>query len=156
MLAPAAREDSQAAIELQQPPRHRPQAQFGNRRAGRRPRRRLLAEDAQFGESGAQRIDRQGIDDAAVFTVADPFLGAAAGVIASLPIVFFGNARPLRLTGEIARMYEDYGFEPVMPMLLPDTYYLWQVVVVLVILLFTVAFSVRKIFKMNVINALRA
>ena len=28
-------------------------------------------------------------------------------------------------------MYEDYGFEPVMPMLLPDTYYLWQVVVVL-------------------------
>jgi len=84
------------------------------------------------------------------------FLGVAAGVIASLPIVFFGNARPLRLTGEIARMYEDYGFEPVMPMLLPDTYYLWQVVVVLVILLFTVAFSVRKIFKMNVINALRA
>jgi ABC-type lipoprotein release transport system permease subunit len=84
------------------------------------------------------------------------FLGVAAGVIASLPIVFFGNARPLRLTGEIARMYEDYGFEPVMPMLLPDTYYLWQVVVVLVILLLTVAFSVRKIFKMNVINALRA
>jgi putative ABC transport system permease protein len=84
------------------------------------------------------------------------FLGVAAGVIASLPIVFFGNARPLRLTGEIARMYEDYGFEPVMPMLLPDTYYLWQVVVVLVILLFTVAFSVRKIFKMNVINALKA
>jgi ABC-type antimicrobial peptide transport system permease subunit len=84
------------------------------------------------------------------------FLGVAAGVIASLPIVFYGNARPLRLTGEIARMYEDYGFEPVMPMLLPDTYYLWQVVVVLIILSFTVAFSVRNIFKMNVINALRA
>ena len=31
------------------------------------------------------------------------FLGVAAGVIASLPIVFFGNARPLRLTGEIAQ-----------------------------------------------------
>jgi ABC-type antimicrobial peptide transport system permease subunit len=84
------------------------------------------------------------------------FLGVAAGVIVSLPIVFYGNARPLRLTGEIARMYEDYGFEPVMPMLLPDAYYLWQVVVVLIILSFTVAFSVRKIFKMNVINALRA
>jgi putative ABC transport system permease protein len=84
------------------------------------------------------------------------FLGVAAGVIASLPIVFYGNARPLRLTGELARMYEDYGFEPVMPMLLPDAYYLWQVVVVLIILSITVAFSVRKIFKMNVINALRA
>lgn len=83
-------------------------------------------------------------------------IGIAAGVIASLPIVFFGHARPLRFTGEMARMYEDYGFDPVMPMLLPDTFYLWQVVVVLLILAIAIAFSVRKIFKMNVINALRA
>jgi ABC-type lipoprotein release transport system permease subunit len=83
-------------------------------------------------------------------------LGVVAGVVSSLPIVFFGNARPLRFTGEMARMYEDYGFEPVMPMLLPDTYYLWQVFVVLLILAIAITFSVRKIFKMNVINALRA
>ncbi len=83
-------------------------------------------------------------------------LGLAAGVAGSLPIVFLGYARPLRFTGEMAKMYEDYGFEPVMPMLLPDTYYLWQVVIVLLILLIAIAFSVRKVFKMNVINALRA
>jgi ABC-type lipoprotein release transport system permease subunit len=83
-------------------------------------------------------------------------LGVVAGVIASLPVVFMGHARPLRFTGEMARMYEDYGFEPVMPMLLPDTYYLWQVVVVLLILTVAISFSVRKIFKLNVINALRA
>jgi len=84
------------------------------------------------------------------------FLGVAAGVAGSLPIVFLGYARPLRFTGEMAKMYEDYGFDPVMPMLLPDTYYLWQVVVVLLILLIAITFSVRKIFKMNVINAVRA
>ena len=83
-------------------------------------------------------------------------LGVAAGVAGSLPIVFLGYAKPLRFTGEMAKMYEDYGFEPVMPMLLPDTYYLWQVVIVLLILLIAIAFSVRKVFKMNVINALRA
>jgi ABC-type lipoprotein release transport system permease subunit len=83
-------------------------------------------------------------------------LGVVAGVAASLPIVFYGHARPLRFTGEMARMYEDYGFDPVMPMLLPDTYYLWQVVVVLMILLIAIAFSVRKIYRLNVINALRA
>ena len=53
-------------------------------------------------------------------------------------------------------MYEDYGFDPVMPMLLPDTYYMWQVVVVLLILAVAIVFSIRKIFKLNVINALRA
>jgi ABC-type lipoprotein release transport system permease subunit len=83
-------------------------------------------------------------------------LGVVSGVAASLPFVLYGNVHPLRFTGEMARMYEDYGFEPVMPTLLPDTYYLWQVVIVLIILLISIAFSVRKIFNMNVINALRA
>ncbi len=84
------------------------------------------------------------------------FLGVAAGNIASLPLVIYGNLHPLRFTGEFARMYEDYGFEPVMPTLMPDSYYWWQTVVVLIILIIAIVFSTRKIFKMNVINALRA
>jgi len=84
------------------------------------------------------------------------FLGLAAGVAASLPIVFYGNARPIKFTGEMGQMYKDYGFDPVMPTLLPDTYYLWQTLVVMIILLVAIFFSIRKIFKINVINALRA
>jgi ABC-type lipoprotein release transport system permease subunit len=84
------------------------------------------------------------------------FLGLAAGVVASLPFVFYGNAHPLRFTGELGRMYSDYGFEPVMPTLLPDTYYLWQIVVVLIILLVAILFCIRKILRINVISALRA
>ncbi len=83
-------------------------------------------------------------------------LGTAAGVIASLPFVIYGHIHPLRFTGELARMYEDYGFEPVMPTMLPDTFYLWQIIVVLIILLIAILFSIRKIFKINVIEALRA
>jgi ABC-type lipoprotein release transport system permease subunit len=83
-------------------------------------------------------------------------LGVLAGVAASLPLVFYGNDRPLRFRGEMAKMYEDYGFEAVMPMLQPDSYYLWQVVIVLLIIAVAVAFSVRKILKLNIINALRA
>jgi putative ABC transport system permease protein len=83
-------------------------------------------------------------------------LGLAAGVVASLPFVFYGNSHPIRFTGEMGRMYSDYGFEPVMPTLLPDTYYLSQIVVVLIILLVAILFCVRKIFRINVINALRA
>jgi ABC-type antimicrobial peptide transport system permease subunit len=40
--------------------------------------------------------------------------------------------------------------------MLPDTYYLWQTVVVFIILLIAIAFSIRKIFRINVIEALRA
>ena len=84
------------------------------------------------------------------------FLGLAAGVVASLPFVFYGNIHPIRFTGEMGKMYSDYGFEPIMPTLLPDTYYLWQIVVVLIILLIAILFSIRKIFRINVISALRA
>lgn len=84
------------------------------------------------------------------------FLGLAAGVIASLPFVFYGNVHPIRFTGEMGKMYSDYGFEPIMPTMLPDTYYLWQIVVVLLILLIAILFCIRKIFRINVISALRA
>jgi len=83
------------------------------------------------------------------------FLGVAAGIVASVPVVFYGNIHPVRFTGEIARMYEDYGFEPVMPTMLPDTYYIWQTVVVLIIIAIAISFSIRKIMRMNVIKSLR-
>jgi putative ABC transport system permease protein len=84
------------------------------------------------------------------------FLGVGSGIIASLPVVFYGNIHPLRFTGEMARMYSDYGFEPVMPTMLPDTFYLWQTVVVFLILAIAIMFSIRKIFRINVINAIKA
>jgi ABC-type lipoprotein release transport system permease subunit len=84
------------------------------------------------------------------------FVGIVSGVIASLPLVFYLHYHPIRFTGEMAKMYEDYGFEPVMPTLLPGGYYLWQIVIVLVILVIAILFSIRKIFRMNVISALRA
>jgi len=84
------------------------------------------------------------------------FIGIVAGVIASLPVVIYGHVYPFRFKGELARMYEDYGFEPVMPTLLPDKFYLWQILIVLIILAVAITFSVRKIFRINVINALKA
>jgi ABC-type lipoprotein release transport system permease subunit len=84
------------------------------------------------------------------------FLGVITGAVASLPLVFYGNIHPLRFTGDIGKMYSDYGFEPVMPTMLPDAYYLWQIVIVLIILLIAIIFSVRRIFRINVTNALRA
>lgn len=83
-------------------------------------------------------------------------LGILSGVIASLPFVIYGHFRPLRFTGEFARMYEDYGMEPIMPTLLPDTYYIWQTVVVLIIISVAIIFSVRKIFRINIISSLKA
>lgn len=92
----------------------------------------------------------------AIEMVMTGFIGIFAGILASLPVVFYLHFHPYRFTGNMARMYEDYGFDPVMPTMLPDTYYLWQMVVVLLIILFALSYSIRKILNIKVITALKA
>lgn len=83
-------------------------------------------------------------------------LGILSGVVAALPAILYGNAHPIRFRGEIAKMYEDYGMEAVMPMLLPDTYILWQSAAVAIIIIIALAYPVRKIVRMQVVNSIKA
>lgn len=96
---------------------------------------------------------------ATVFTLEMLFIGligVVAGAIAALPVVYYGHYNPIRFSGEMAKMYEDYGMEPVMPMLLPDWYFFWQAVVVTIIVIIALVYPLRKIMKMEVVNSLKA
>jgi ABC-type lipoprotein release transport system permease subunit len=84
------------------------------------------------------------------------FLGIVSGTAFSLPVIFIGHYNPIRFHGEMAKMYEDYGMEAVMPFMLPDMYMVWQSVVVSVILLIALIYPLRKIAKMQVVNSLKA
>ena len=96
---------------------------------------------------------------AAVITLEMMFmglLGIAAGIIAALPVIFYGYSHPIRFHGEMAKMYEDYGMEAVMPFLLPDMYIVWQAVTVAIIVMVALIYPLRKITKMQVVNSLKA
>ncbi|MFN8242228.1 MAG: FtsX-like permease family protein, partial [Bacteroidales bacterium] len=84
------------------------------------------------------------------------FLGIVSGVALALPAIFYGHYNPIRFSGSIGKMYEDYGMEAVMPFMLPDTYILWQSVVVAIIILIALIYPVRKIMRMKVVNSLKA
>jgi putative ABC transport system permease protein len=83
-------------------------------------------------------------------------LGIAAGVAVSVPVIIIGLYNPIRLTGDLAKMYEDFGIEAIIPFLPVDTYFLWQSLVVAVIVMIAVIYPVRKIYKMKVVNSLKA
>ena len=83
-------------------------------------------------------------------------LGIASGIIAALPVIFYGYSHPIRFHGEMAKMYEDYGYEAVMPFLLPDMYIVWQAVTVAIIVMVAIIYPLRKINKMQVVNSLKA
>jgi len=83
-------------------------------------------------------------------------MGIGSGIILALPAIFYGYYHPIRFTGEMAKMYEDYGMEPVMPFMPVDWYFMWQSVVVTIIVFIALIYPVRKIQKMEVVNSLKA
>lgn len=84
------------------------------------------------------------------------FIGVFAGTAISLPILWIMHTNPVRLTGDMAQMMEDMGFEAVMPLAWIDMYVLWQGLVVALMVVLSCLYPLRKVFTMKAINALRA
>ena len=84
------------------------------------------------------------------------FIGTITGLLASAPIVVIGNKNPIKMTGEMAKMYEDMGFDPVMPLAWFDEYFLWQAVIIMIMVLIACYLPLRRVRRMKVVKALRA
>ncbi len=81
-------------------------------------------------------------------------LGIFSGMAASAPLIIYGHIHPIRITGELAKMYIDMGFDPVMPMMLFESYFFIQAAVVFLMVLAATILPVRSILKINIIKAL--
>jgi|UPI0003B28C2E ABC-type transport system, involved in lipoprotein release, permease component len=81
-------------------------------------------------------------------------LGIFSGMVASIPFMLYGHIHPIRITGELAKIYIDMGFDPVMPMLLFESYFFIQAAVVFLMVLAATILPVRSILKINIIKAL--
>jgi len=83
-------------------------------------------------------------------------LGILAGAFVASILILYGVDHPIIFKGEMAKMFEEYGMEPKMVFWSIDTYYIWQIVIVAMMVLLAIGYPVRKIFRMKVVNALRA
>lgn len=83
-------------------------------------------------------------------------LGGLAGIIVTVPLLLYGHYYPLQLTGDLAHMMEDMGFDPLMPLALFESYFFMQVLIVFVMVLLASFLPLRSIQKMDVIKAIHA
>jgi ABC-type lipoprotein release transport system permease subunit len=83
-------------------------------------------------------------------------LGIVSGIAVAFPAILIGQYNPIRLSGQYAKVYENYGMEPVMPFMPVDSYFLWQSLIVALIVVISIIYPVRKIYKMNLVNSLKA
>jgi ABC-type lipoprotein release transport system permease subunit len=83
-------------------------------------------------------------------------LGILSGITVAVPAIIIGQNNPIRLSGEYAKVYESYGMEPVMPFMPVDYYFIWQTLIIAVIICVAVIYPLRKIYKMKLVNSLKA
>jgi ABC-type lipoprotein release transport system permease subunit len=81
-------------------------------------------------------------------------LGIVSGVLAAVPVILYGYYYPLRMTGEIAQMYMDYGFDPLMPLALFESYFFAQGIVVFIMVLFATLLPIKNILRINIIQSI--
>ncbi len=83
-------------------------------------------------------------------------LGVFAGTALGLPLLWILHNNPVHLTGDMAQIMEDMGFEAVMPLAWIDMYVLWQGLIVTLMVVLSCLYPLRKVLKMKAIDALRA
>ncbi len=83
-------------------------------------------------------------------------LGILAGMLIATPLILIGVDHPIVFKGELAHMMEQYDFEPLLAFQPIDTYYLWQMFVIAIMVAISLMHPLRKILKLKVVNALRA
>jgi ABC-type lipoprotein release transport system permease subunit len=83
-------------------------------------------------------------------------IGAATGIVGSLPVITYLVHHPIRFGGEYAELFEQYGFEPIMPARLEGYYFAGQSAIVLIIFILAIIYPVYTVLRLKEIKALRA
>jgi ABC-type lipoprotein release transport system permease subunit len=84
------------------------------------------------------------------------FLGMLAGSLIATLFILYGVDHPIVFKGEMAKMYEDFGMDPVMAFQGINVYFIWQLFIVCLMVMLSMIYPLRKIFGMKVVNSLRA
>lgn len=81
--------------------------------------------------------------------------GSLSGLLVSVPVVWYMNRYPLRITGETARAYERFGFEPVFPTSLDPRLFFEQALTVFIIGLVLSMYPVWTIGRLDPVRAMK-
>jgi putative ABC transport system permease protein len=81
--------------------------------------------------------------------------GIVAGVLVSFPLIMYYYYHPIRLGGEMGKSTESYGYEALLSFEPPGMYFINNGLLVMLIIAIAMIFPFRKIFRLNIINALR-
>jgi ABC-type lipoprotein release transport system permease subunit len=83
------------------------------------------------------------------------FIGVAAGVLVSIPLLYYFHQNPIELTGQMADMALSYGLDPILPFRFAPNIFVDQFLTVFVIALVSVSYPLFFIRKLKPVEAMR-
>ena len=83
------------------------------------------------------------------------FIGVLAGIIVSIPILYYLNQNPIPLTGEMADIMLKFGLDPILPFRFAANIFIDQFLTVIVIAMISALYPLSFIRKLNPVKAIR-
>lgn len=83
-------------------------------------------------------------------------IGALLGTVVAFPVLLYFYKNPIRFTGELAKVYEGFGMEAILPPSLEPQIFLSQAYTVLGIIMLVSVYPMYKIRQLKIIQALTA
>lgn len=83
-------------------------------------------------------------------------IGALAGIILCLPVVYYFKNNPIQLTGDMAEMYDRFGIEPEINTAFESVIFLEQALIMTVLALIVSLYPVIAALTINPIKAMKA
>lgn len=90
-----------------------------------------------------------------VESVVTVLTGCALGLMTSLPLVYWLKEHPIRFTGQMGDVYEEFGFEPIFPASLDPGIFLGQGLIVLSMGLLLSLYPIVRIARLDPVNAMK-
>ena len=84
------------------------------------------------------------------------FIGCIAGILVSLPVVYYFYRNPIELKDEMATAYEKFGVEPLLPASLAPSIFISQALVIFFMITILAIYPMFKIKKLKPVEAMRA
>jgi len=83
-------------------------------------------------------------------------LAVAAGSIISLPVMYYFFYNPIEFSGDAVEVMQDFNFEPVMPMSMEWSIFVFQGIAISILSLIAMSYPTIKILKLDVVKGLRS
>ena len=82
-------------------------------------------------------------------------MAVAAGIMISLPVMFYFYYNPIEFSGDAVEVMQDFNFEPVMPMSMEGNIFVFQGIAISILSLIAMSYPTIKILNLEVVKGLR-